>query len=535
MSQGTTSDVIVIGAGISGLIAARILKQYGLKVTVLEARDRVGGRTLTLRDESIGYVDLGAMFVGATQYRLAQLLKELGIETYRVTEEESVIIQTVGKRTISNDDMPNWSNPIARMDSNNLFRTIDKLAMQVPPEAPWDCPNAEEWDSMTCTTWFDEMCWTKVTRAYADIFVRINFAVESRDLSFLYFLWYIRCAGGVLQVHLVEGGAQEQKIVGGAQQISEKLAKIIGIENVVLSRAVVKLEQGNNEVIVTTSDWGVYKGSYVVCALPQNLLNRVEFAPPLPSVRIQMLQRIPMGCCIKTFMYYEKRFWIEKGLCGSVLSDGPLLSMDDTKPDGSHPALMSFLNGDWGRKLCGETKEKRKAVLCQEYAKSLNSTEALNPINYVEFDWTGEQYSGGCYVCAYPPGVLTRYAKELRNPIGRVYFAGTETASSWTGYMDGAIQAGDRAAKEVLFAMGVINENELTDKHENAESKLDKGSEFLEVSSGMDRYLPSVPVFLKSILAVSVIGVAVFKYRDTLHKGFHLTSQRLIQLLDARR
>ncbi|XP_077988190.1 amine oxidase [flavin-containing] A-like [Glandiceps talaboti] len=470
-------DVIVIGAGVSGLIAAKTLQDYGLSIVVLEARDRVGGRLWTLREKSIGYVDVGGAFVGPTQYKLLRLLDELGLQTYHVVEDDDVIIHTVGKRTISHDDFPHWSNPIAWIDTNNLFRTIGKLAKQVPLDAPWRCKHAEEWDGMTCKSWFDQICWTRNTRVYADIFVRINFAVESRDLSFLYFLWYINSAGGVKKIHLVEGGAQERKVLGGTQQISEKLAEKIGLENVLLSSPVVVLKQDNNEVVAKTFEGKNYRATYAISAVPPNLLSKMTFIPSLSASRIQLKQRIPMGCCIKTFMYYRDSFWKQKGFSGTILSDGPVLSMDDTTPDGDHPVLMSFLNGDWARRLCTETKETRKRILCEEYAKIFDCQEALNPIQYVECDWTADEYSGGCYVCALPPGVLTRYGQDLRSPFGRIHFAGTETATVWTGYMDGAIEAGGRAAREVLHCVGQIDESEVikTEKRNTDEGLAARG------------------------------------------------------------
>ncbi|XP_043541113.1 amine oxidase [flavin-containing]-like [Chiloscyllium plagiosum] len=160
---------------------------------------------------------------------------------------------------------------------------------------------------------------------------------------------------------------------------------------------------------------------------------------------------MPMGSVIKVVTFYKRAFWKEKGFNGCTMSNSGCVtfSMDDTKPDGSHPAMMGFIQAETARRMCLDTLERRKASVCQHYARIFKMEEFLHPVDYVEKNWTEEAYSGGCYSSTFGPGVLTSFGEALRQPVGRIHFAGTELASQWPGYMDGAVQSGERAAREV--------------------------------------------------------------------------------------
>lgn len=183
-------------------------------------------------------------------------------------------------------------------------------------------------------------------------------------------------------------------------------------------------------------------------------------------------------------------------MCGSAaINDESSLigfTLDDVKADGSHPALMGFILAEKARKLAELTREERKQRIAQIYSKVFNSEEALYPIHYEEKDWADDQYAGGCYTAMLPPGFLTIFGKYLRRPIGRLFFAGTETATVWSGYMEGAVQAGERAAREILFDMGKIKEDEIW--QDEPEDKEIKPRPF--ETTFWQRHLPSVPEFL---------------------------------------
>ncbi|XP_022092191.1 amine oxidase [flavin-containing] B-like isoform X2 [Acanthaster planci] len=443
-------DVIIVGGGISGLSAAKLLQDQGQNVLVLEARDRVGGRTYTVRDPAFQYLDLGGAYIGPTQNRIIRVAKELGIQNLIVNEKERTIFFRNGKPNAFRGAIPTLPGFFTTLDINNALRLLDSLGEEVPAAAPWDAPRAVEWDSMTVQSWADATCWCQFTKEAINIICRLGFATEPCNVSFLFFLWYLKVGGGVLRFMSTTNGGQERRFIGGSMQVSEGLAKKLGKENVLLEHAVSSIVQSDDGVKVTTRNGDVFEASHMISAVPIALLSKITFQPPLPSLKNQLIQHMPMGSVIKTFMFYKKTFWRDRDYNGIILGlEGPIVGcFEDIKPDGSHPAIMGFINGENARKLCLLTKEERKKAICEYYAKAFGTGEALHPINYVEQNWMEEEFSGGCYMAAAAPGVFTQFGKVLREPMGRVYFAGTETANYWSGYMEGAIQAGERAARE---------------------------------------------------------------------------------------
>uniref|UniRef100_A0A8C2TL05 Amine oxidase n=3 Tax=Coturnix japonica TaxID=93934 RepID=A0A8C2TL05_COTJA len=457
-------DVVVVGGGISGLSAAKLLHEFGLNVVVLEARDRVGGRTFTIRNKEVNYVDVGGAYVGPTQNRILRLAKELGIETYKVNVDGYFIHYKWGKsRQFTSLNPPTW-NPFVYLDYNNFWRTMDKMGKEIPPEAPWDAPHAEKWDKMTMKELINKICWTKAVKDFATLFVNVNVTSEPHEVSALWFLWYVRQCGGTSRIFSVTNGGQERKFVGGSGQISEKIMERLK-GRVKLERPVVCIDQTGDNVIVETLNHETYEGKYVISAIPPILTTKIHFKPELPPKRNQLIQRLPMGSVIKCMMYYKEAFWKRKGCCAALFIDDeecPIgITLDDTKPDGSFPAIMGFILTRKAVKLASLSKEERRKKICESFAKAMQMEEALHPVHYEEKNWTMEQYSGGCYTAYFPPGIMYSYGRIIRQPVDRIYFAGTETATQWSGYMEGAVQAGERAAREILYHMGKIPKNEI--------------------------------------------------------------------------
>ncbi|XP_020603468.1 amine oxidase [flavin-containing] B-like [Orbicella faveolata] len=507
-SEGNVKSfqVAVIGAGLSGLFAARVLREYGIDVAVLEARDRVGGRTFTVTDPSYGFCDLGGAYVCETQTRLLRLASQLGVETYRVFGQGQSVEHFLGKRVTKQGALPSMGSLLGALDVNNFWQLLDKMAHEVPLEAPWNAPCALEWDKMTVKQLIDQKCWTRYGKVAAAAYVQGILTSEPHEISLLFFLWYLHSGGGTKRnIEFEEGGGQEMKLYGGSQTISDKMAEHL-CERVKLNSCVVGIEEFDDHVKVRCVDGKKYKVSFVICTIPPALLGKISFNPPLPALKNQAIQRIPVGSIIKTVTFYQRPFWREKGLAGYFNSDeGPVEEgYDDTKPDGSHPAIMGFILADQARETTTLTKQERQKRVCEQYAKIYDTKEALKPVLYLEKNWMADEFAGGCYVGTFPPGVLTSYGKVLRMPFGRVHFAGTITASLWAGYMEGALESGERTALEVLCRLGKMTEEETKKRlsPEGLESK------FLEFSF-MEKYLlPSVPTFLacSSVLG----GAAIF-------------------------
>ncbi|XP_076353929.1 amine oxidase [flavin-containing] B-like [Tachypleus tridentatus] len=503
-------QVIVIGAGLSGLCAAKLLHEWDIDVIVLEARERVGGRTLTKRDPNLKYVDLGGSYVGPTQNRLLRLAKEFGIETYKVNEKEDLVFYDKGflKRFNSVDALPRFWNPLVNLDLNHIWRTIDKMGEEIPSAAPWKAPNAEKWDRMTVRQFLEETSFTKTAQNLPSVMSRVIVATEPYESSLLWFLWYVKQCGGINRIASTTNGGQERKFVGGTQQFSENIAKRLG-DRVLLNKPAVSISYQEDTVKVKTLDGDEYQGKYIILAISPILQMKIHFNPPLPLLRNQLIQRTPMGSVMKCILYYKTPFWREKGYCGSMIvndtDEYPVsFSLDDTKPDGSVPAIIGFVVGDKLRRLASLSSEERKQLIARSYSKILKSPEALQPIHYEEFNWMGEQYSGGCYTGTCPPGFLTCYGRVLREPIGRMYFAGTETATYWSGYLEGAIEAGERSAREVLNAMGLLSSHLIW--QEETPSDIIPIKPFK--ASFLERNLPSARGLLKLIAVSTILEVA---------------------------
>ncbi|CAH1781670.1 unnamed protein product, partial [Owenia fusiformis] len=242
------------------------------------------------------------------------------------------------------------------------------------------------------------------------------------------------------------------------------MAETLG-DKVLLSHPVNRIEQRESIARVYCENGEMYEGKHVISSIPQALLNRVRFVPPLPPMKLQLIQRIPMGSIIKTMMFYKTAFWRDMNLSGQAVShDGPVgytMPDDFAEEKNSTPAIMGFILANESRDMCDMSKEERKNALCKHYAKLFRCDKFLEPIYYVEKNWMEEEFSGGCYVSSMPPGVLTKYGKYLREPVGKVYFAGTETATYHSGYMEGAVQSGERAAREILHVLGKISSDEI--------------------------------------------------------------------------
>ncbi|KAM4699695.1 amine oxidase [flavin-containing] B-like [Discoglossus pictus] len=462
--MSTVHDVIVIGAGISGLSAAKLLVESGLNVVVLEAQDRVGGRTHTIRNKVVQYVDVGGAYVGPTQNHILRMAKDLGIQTYKVNLNGRLIEHVKGKSYTFHGALPPVYNPLVLLDLNNLMRTMDQWGSEIPVDAPWKAPRAAEWDKMSMKEFIDKICYTSSAKRFADLFVNLVVTAETYQISALWFIWYIKACGGTTRVFSTDNGGQERKFVGGSGQISEKIQERLQ-DRVKLQRPVIRIDQTGDNVVVETLNHEIFEGKYIISAIPPPLTTKIHFKPELPAMRNQLIHRLPMGSVIKCMVYYKEAFWRKMDYCACMImedDDAPIgFTLDDTKPDGSVPAIIGFILARKATSLALLSKEERKRKICEYYAKVMGTEEALHPVHYEEKDWCKEQYSGGCYTAYFPPGIMTQYGSIIRKPVGNIFFAGTETATTWSGYMEGAVQAGERAAREVMCKMGLIAENEI--------------------------------------------------------------------------
>lgn len=441
------TDVIIVGAGLAGLSAARELIKLNKKVTVLEARDRMGGRTHSVATITGEVIDVGGQWLGPDQNHMHALVKEFGLKTIPQNSDGKKIIDFNKKLREYSGTIPKLGIHVL-LDLQWAIHKLSHLMKSIPLDTPQFAFAAKKYDGMTVETWKNENLWFEQTKKMFDVAVVAIFAADPAEISFLHFLFYLHSGGGLENLIETKGGAQDCRIEGGAQQVSERLAANIG-SNLHLSNPVEAVQQVTDGVAVLAGG-EIYEAKYVVLAIPPFLLNKITFDPPLSTHRQQMLQRFPMGSVIKCIALYKSPFWRKAGYCGeAICDDGPVQFMFDDTPNAGEPgALVGFINANNARKWGQVSQDIRKQVVLKQFARYFGA-EALQPIEYTDLDWSAEQYSAGCYVGLFPPNGMTEYGELIRKPEGRIHWAGTETASRWNGYMDGAVESGLRVAKEL--------------------------------------------------------------------------------------
>lgn len=521
--------------------AAKELQAYGLDVLVLEARDRVGGRTLTKRTEIGGdgkfWVDLGGSYVGPSQDNILNLIDELKLETYLVDDSMDIGYLRANKRATNNADVlskcqqaannikwrsrfnplsdPSFGNLINWLDYVHMVKLIDSYGEQIPSEAPWNAPKADEWDSKTWKQFVYENTWTEPVRGYfTNVYVTVDVCSEAAEVSMLWLLWYVKQCGGYGRSVSTTNGGQERKINGGTQQLSERLQELIGRQHILLNKPVCRIDQTLGPfVVVSTIDGAHFKADYLICAISPHLLLKIHHQPSLPAPKNLLAQRSPMGQVAKVILYYERPFWKDYNFSGCFMFDSVdpsvqpvVLSLDETKPDGSHPAIIGFICS----RAWFETRDKSDIevgrIVARSYADLTKLSEFMNFKRIERFDWTQEQYSGGCYTTTHSIYTLTKFGKHMREPFGRIYYAGTETAIKWSGYMDGAISAGKRAARQVLHITGNLEEEEIW--REEAESTTVPPRPFEYPTS--HRYAPSIDCLIRLTQMMFFTGLLSF-------------------------
>jgi monoamine oxidase len=447
-SPGSRVDVAVVGAGLAGLVAARDLLAAGLSVLVLEARDRVGGRLLNHTLKGGAVVEVGGQWVGPTQDRVLALAEELGVGLYPTYEEGEHFLAVNGAvKRYSGDDFALPEDALA--DVGETQQRLEEMASTVPLEEPWRAAQAAAWDAQTLDTWLVANANTEIGLGYWRTLVPALFSAEASEMSLLHFLFYCRSGGTIDRLVATHGGAQESRLEGGSQHLASRLAEQLG--DVVRLGSPVRAIRQDDRGVEVTYNGGVVEAGRAVVAIPPTLAGRIRYSPALPPLRDQLTQQVPMGYVIKVQIAYPEPFWRAEGLSGSVFSldDEVSVIFDNSPPDLSCGVLLGFLEGAHARLAGRLPPQERKELILSVFAKFFGS-RAANSDEYVEKDWATEEWSRGCYGGRFGTGVWTGYGEALREAVGRIHWAGTETAEIWNGYMDGAVRSGERAAHEVL-------------------------------------------------------------------------------------
>lgn len=442
--------VVVIGAGLAGLSAARELTAGGADVVVLEARDRVGGR---LEGGSIaGHpVELGGTWIGEGHTRMYGLVDELGLQTFRTWNDEGrILIELAGKRSLldGHKGATPKLGPLPLADLAQGLARFGRLVRSVDPARPWAHPRAHELDGQTFETWVRRTMRTSAGRAYFRVMTEAVFAGDTTDVSLLHALFYTASNADLETLLAVDEGAQQDRVVGGSVLVAERLADGLDIR---LRTPVEAVAQSCSGVVVTTRSGESHAADQVVVAVPPTLAGHLRYDPLLPAWRDQLTQRLPAGTVAKTFAAYPTPFWRADGLNGQVAADrGPVKVVFDVSPPGGEiGVLLGFVEGGDARRWQRLSASDRRGAVLDRLADYFGP-RAADPVEYVEKDWTGEEFTRGCYGAHFAPGVWTAFGEALRPPVGRVHWAGSEYAVEWHGYMEGAVRSGIATAADVL-------------------------------------------------------------------------------------
>jgi monoamine oxidase len=442
-------DVCIVGAGYAGLTAARRLVQGGKSVVVLEARDRVGGRiwTQALADGSV--VDRGGGWLGPKHDAIFGLAREMGVTTYKTWVKGAHLLIDQGRARRYTGLIPRIS-PLAVLTLALAQWKLNRMARQVPLEAPWTARRAAEWDARSVAWWVERSgIRTAIARDLFESALRGLMTADLSDVSLLHLLYLAHSHGSIDTLFSIESGAQENLVDGGAGSIARRMADDLG-PSLRLETPVRAIRQAGDRVIVA-GDALTVTARHVVVSVPPALALEIAFDPPLPGDRQALYRSAIGGWETKTLLAYDDPFWRADGYSGQTAEPGSAaeVTLDASPASGRPGVLAAFTFGPVSQRLHSlDTETRRKAVLDALGARL--GPRAGKPREVVETSWWTEEWSRGCSMAHFPPGTLTRYGHLLREPFGRVHWAGTETATISHGAIDGAVRSGERAAAELL-------------------------------------------------------------------------------------
>lgn len=444
-------DVVVVGAGYAGLAAARALARAGAGVRVLEARDRAGGRVHTVDHDGLR-VDEGGMWIGPGQTRIAALAREYGATTYPSHARGEGLMVRDGRLQRFAGTLPPLQPHETAMVALAMSR-IERLAASIDTDRPWIGERARRQDAQTLASALRTWIPLSRTRRFVSAAIGTVMAADPEELSLRSFLAYVRAGGGLESLMAIEGGAQQDLFADGADVVARGIAAELS-GRLVFGAAVRSIGHDEGEVRIRCADSTVHRARIAVVALPPPLAGRITYDPPMPPDRDQLTQRMPMGSVFKAHAVYTEPFWRADGLSGEVIDvDDPVsATLDVGQPDG--PGLVAVLVcGQAARDVAGRPGEERRRCVVDKLTRAFGK-RAARPLAVHERCWAAEPFSLGGYGAVMPPGVLTAFGPALRQPVGRIHWAGTESATEWTGYIEGAVRSGERAAVETLSTLG---------------------------------------------------------------------------------
>ena len=439
-------DVVIVGAGLAGLTAADELLRQGLDVHVLEGRADVGGRLRST--EVAGYpVDAGATWIAPGHSDVRDLAARLNLEITPQFHEGKGVISFGGKRKVeSATSMAPW----VVADLARIMSKLQKLVDELPMEDAWAHPRAREHDAISIGEWLTARRALTGTRKFIGMFCMVHWGAPVSDISLFNVLRYVRTLGGIEHMMSVEGGDQQDRIRGTAVQLASGLSASLG-PRVSLSSPVRRITTKGSTVTVETVDDVIAARAVIVAAAPSHR-SEITFDPPLPDQHYGLARSWRLGALSKAFVAYDRPFWREDGLSGEGVSDRDTVFLTfDVSPSADGPGIIMAFCDSRGFDAYDEAERKRRVL---EDLTHLFGARAADPSDYTDFSWGNDVFAPGGPNPAVAPLAWTAFGRFLREPVGLVHWAGTETADETSGTMNGAILSGRRAAREVVEQLG---------------------------------------------------------------------------------